>query len=101
MIGTVEFFNNVKGWGIIKGENSTSYFIHHVDIVDDRFFPKGKPAKFRTLAEGQRVEFDVESSTNGKHDAAKNLRIVDDVDTSNVSETESAEETFATQSYGL
>lgn len=78
MKGQVEFFNNMKGWGIIKGENQESFFIHHIDIVDVKFFPSGKPTKFRTLSEGQLVEFDVEESTTGRHSAAKNLRIFED-----------------------
>jgi len=75
MNGVVEFFNNVKGWGLIKGEGGQIFFIHHKDIVDERFFPKNKPDKFRTLKDGQLVEFSVSTDFNKKHPPAKNLRI--------------------------
>ena len=29
MKGTVKFFNNSKGFGFIKGEDGTEYFVHH------------------------------------------------------------------------
>jgi len=74
--GNVEFFNNIKGWGIIKGENGTSFFIHHNDIVDVSFFPDSKPDRFRTLKNGQEVVFTPEPS-NGKFFAAKNLVIAE------------------------
>jgi cold shock CspA family protein len=73
--GKVEFFNNVAGWGIIKGENGESYFIHHVDIVDLKFFPDNSPNKFRTLQDGQEVLFEVDKNVDKKHPAARNLVI--------------------------
>ena len=54
--GTVEFFNAVKGWGLLKSGDET-FFVHHKNIIDKRFFPAGKPNKFRTLKAGQKVEF--------------------------------------------
>ena len=73
--GSVEFFNNAKGWGIIKGENGDSFFIHHNDIVDVRFFPGKDPDKFRTLKDGEEVVFEVGPKEGSKFSPAKNLVI--------------------------
>lgn len=56
LTGTVEFFNNAKGWGVISADNE-SFFCHHSQITDERFFPEGKPKKFRTLKAGMKVSF--------------------------------------------
>jgi cold shock CspA family protein len=74
--GNVEFFNNAKGWGIIKGENGDSYFIHHNDIVDVKFFPDNNPKKFRTLKDGEEVIFEVGPKEDSKFSPARNLVIV-------------------------
>lgn len=57
MLGKVEFFNNPKGWGVIKNEHGESFFVHHKDIVDKKFFPESGPKKYRTLKPGQEVSF--------------------------------------------
>lgn len=58
--GLVEFFNNMKGWGIIKGEKTEeSFFVHHENIVDKRFFPENGPQKFKKLTKGQKVQFKI------------------------------------------
>lgn len=57
MEGKVEFFNNPKGWGIIKNSVGESFFVHHNDIVDERFYPDNRPARYRTLNPGQEVSF--------------------------------------------
>lgn len=54
--GSVEFFNNLKGWGVITAEGE-SFFVHHSHIVDKKFFPDGKPRRFRTLKAGSKVSF--------------------------------------------
>jgi cold shock CspA family protein len=56
MTGDVAFFNNQKGWGLITTEGE-SFFVHHTHIVDKRFFPEGKPKRFRTLKAGTKVTF--------------------------------------------
>lgn len=56
-VGRVEFFNNIKGWGIIKDEHGDSVFIHHNEIKDKRFYPETGPDKFRTLEKGFYVTF--------------------------------------------
>lgn len=61
MQGTVKWFNDEKGFGFIKGE-SKDVFVHYSSIN-----AKGR----RTLTEGQRVEFEIESSPKGP--VAKNV----------------------------
>lgn len=52
--GTVKWFNESKGFGFIAQENGEDVFVHFRAIVGDGF---------KTLAEGQKVEFNV---TNGE-----------------------------------
>ena len=52
--GTVKWFNESKGFGFIEREGGPDVFAHFTAIVGDGF---------KTLAEGQRVEFVV---TNGQ-----------------------------------
>ena len=63
--GTVKWFNNAKGFGFIQPEEGgEDVFVHHTAIRQ----PNGG---FRSLAEGQRVEFDVVAGTKGP--AAENV----------------------------
>ena len=62
--GTVKWFNDAKGYGFIAPEDgSKDVFCHHTAIQMDGF---------RTLAEGQRVEFDIEQGSKGPQ--AANVR---------------------------
>jgi CspA family cold shock protein len=55
--GTVKWFNDQKGFGFITPEDgSKDCFVHHSAIQAEGF---------RTLAEGDRVEFDVVQGTKG------------------------------------
>jgi cold shock protein len=55
--GTVKWFNDAKGFGFITPENgSKDCFVHHSAIVGDGF---------RTLAEGEKVEFDMVQGAKG------------------------------------
>ena len=54
--GTVKWFNDAKGYGFIVRENGPDVFVHHASIVAEGF---------RTLAEGDRVEFDVVEGPKG------------------------------------
>ena len=54
--GTVKWFNAEKGYGFISQENGDDVFVHHTDIQTEGF---------RTLSEGQRVEFVVERGPKG------------------------------------
>ncbi|HEU4642785.1 MAG TPA: cold shock domain-containing protein [Gemmatimonadaceae bacterium] len=61
--GTVKWFNDAKGFGFITPEDGTKdLFVHHSAI---------QGGGFRTLAEGERVEFDVVQGTKGP--AAENV----------------------------
>jgi CspA family cold shock protein len=55
-IGTVKWFNKVKGYGFISRDAEGDVFVHFSAIEGEGF---------RTLYEGQRVEFDVEQGTKG------------------------------------
>lgn len=53
MTGTVKWFNETKGFGFISNDdNSGDVFVHFSAIVGEGF---------KTLAEGQKVEFEVEA----------------------------------------
>ena len=52
--GTVKWFNESKGFGFISQENGPDVFAHFTEIVS---------SGFKTLLEGQSVEFSV---TNGQ-----------------------------------
>ena len=54
--GTVKWFNNSKGYGFIEQENGPDVFAHFSAIQVEGF---------KTLAEGQRVEFTVTEGTKG------------------------------------
>lgn len=54
--GTVKWFNESKGFGFIERENGTDVFVHYSAIRGDGF---------RTLAEGQKVEFEVVQGQKG------------------------------------
>ncbi|HTN53459.1 MAG TPA: cold shock domain-containing protein [Anaeromyxobacter sp.] len=55
-IGTVKWFNDAKGYGFISQEGGEDVFVHHTAIQMDGF---------RTLKEGERVEFDVTQGPKG------------------------------------
>jgi CspA family cold shock protein len=54
--GTVKWFNDAKGFGFISQEGGEDVFVHHTAIQMDGF---------RTLKEGERVEFDVTQGPKG------------------------------------
>ena len=61
--GTVKWFSDHKGYGFITRENGEDVFVHHSAIQEPGF---------RTLREGERVEFTVEQGQKGP--AAANVR---------------------------
>ena len=62
--GTVKWFNAEKGYGFIQREGGSDLFVHYTAI---------EGSGYRSLEEGQAVEFDV---TNGpKGEQASNVRI--------------------------
>ncbi len=63
--GTVKFFNNEKGYGFISREDGEDVFVHYSNI---------QGSGYRSLEEGQRVEFDVAPGRKGEE--AQNVRLV-------------------------
>ncbi len=55
-IGTVKCFNATKCFGFIERENDKDVFVHHTEIAGDGY---------RSLDEGQRVEFTVTEGQKG------------------------------------
>ncbi|MNR47852.1 Cold shock-like protein CspLA [compost metagenome] len=56
MKGTVKWFNAEKGYGFIQVENGEDVFVHYSAIQGDGF---------KSLEEGQAVEFDVTEGNRG------------------------------------
>lgn len=55
--GKVKFFSEQKGWGYIKEDGTLrEVFVHYSSIIAEGF---------KTLAEADRVEFDVEKTAKG------------------------------------
>ncbi len=63
--GTVKWFNAEKGFGFISREGGPDVFVHYTAIEGHGY---------RSLEEGQRVEFDV--TTGPKGDQAQNVRTI-------------------------
>ncbi|GAB2643530.1 MULTISPECIES: cold-shock protein [Vibrio] len=63
--GTVKWFNETKGFGFIKQENGPDVFAHFSAITGDGF---------RTLTEGQAVEFSITQGQKGPQ--AENIKVL-------------------------
>jgi CspA family cold shock protein len=63
--GTVKWFNAEKGYGFISREGGADVFVHFSAI---------EGGGYRSLEEGQRVEFEVTSGPKG--DQAQNVRAI-------------------------
>ena len=59
--GVVKWFNAAKGYGFIQRSNGEDVFVHFSAIQMDGY---------RSLEEGQRVEFDIEQSDRGPQASA-------------------------------
>jgi CspA family cold shock protein len=56
--GRVKWFNAQKGYGFIEVEDSVDVFVHYSSI---------QMPGFRTLEEGQQVQFDLQDGDKGPH----------------------------------
>lgn len=63
--GTVKFFNAEKGYGFISRDQGDDVFVHFSNIVG---------SGYKTLSEGQQVEFEVGPGRKG--DEATNVRVL-------------------------
>ena len=63
--GTIKWFNDAKGYGFIKTEDGEDVFVHYSAI---------QAQGFKSLAEGERVEFEVTRGPKGLQ--ATNVRKV-------------------------
>ena len=63
--GTVKFFNTDKGYGFISREQGDDVFVHFSNIQGDGY---------KTLDQGQRVQFDVARGKKGEE--AQNVRVI-------------------------
>lgn len=65
MQGTVKFFNSEKGFGFIEREGGDDVFVHFSNITGEGY---------KSLDEGQTVEFDVAPGRKGEE--AQNVRAI-------------------------
>ena len=63
--GTVKWFNESKGFGFLSHEGGPDVFVHHSEI---------KAEGFRTLNEGDKVQFEITESPKGPR--AANVTLV-------------------------
>lgn len=56
VLGTVKWFNNSKGYGFIQPQEGPDVFVHFSAIQSDGY---------RSLEEGEQVEFTIEQSPKG------------------------------------
>ena len=66
MTGKVKWFDGKKGYGFITAENGKEIFVHFSGIVKDGF---------KSLNEGQAVEFEIGTSAKGEQ--AINVNVVE------------------------
>lgn len=64
--GTVKFFNSTKGFGFIAPDNGGADVFVHISAVER--------AGMRSIAEGQKLNFDVVQDSRSGRSAAENLQ---------------------------
>ena len=69
MTGTIKWFDDAKGYGFIQQESGgEDVFVH--------FSALPQTGNYRSVAEGQKVQFDVENDPKGKGLRATNVTIL-------------------------
>ncbi len=69
--GKVKWFNNAKGYGFVRADDADEdFFVHHSYIL---------MSGYRSLRAGERVEFEIETRSQGRH--AIHLRPLERLDT--------------------
>jgi len=63
--GKVKWFNNAKGYGFIEQDGGSDVFVHYSAI---------QGAGYRSLEEGQQVEFEISQGPKGPQ--AANVRLI-------------------------
>jgi CspA family cold shock protein len=63
--GTVKWFNEKKGFGFIQQDDGGDLFVHYTAVIG---------TGFKTLMEGQRVQFEIENTDKGPK--AKNVQAI-------------------------
>jgi CspA family cold shock protein len=66
--GTVKFFNPIKGFGFIEPEDGSKDAFVHISAVER--------AGLSSLAEGQKVSYELQTGQNGKT-SAENLSVIE------------------------
>lgn len=66
MLGKVKWFNAKKGFGFIEKDEGGDLFVHYSAIISNGF---------KSLEDGQRVEFDIEPTDDGR-ERASNVKVV-------------------------
>jgi cold shock protein len=66
--GTVKWFNNAKGYGFLGQDDGPDVFVHYSSIQLDGY---------KTLKEGDSVEFDIVQGGNGRPQADRVSRLRD------------------------
>ncbi len=67
-IGTVKFFNAIKGFGFIEPEDGSKDAFVHISAVER--------AGLSSLSEGQKVSYELQPGQNGKS-SAENLSVIE------------------------
>jgi CspA family cold shock protein len=68
-LGAVKWFNEAKGYGFIERDGGgVDLFVHYNDV---------EGTGYKTLKEGERVEFEVEEGSPGKKPKAARVRVIE------------------------